>query len=52
MGKYYYGNSFKEAVSNPPVTIKSDKQLRSYKENYIWVIPADEVEEDEEEEDN
>ena len=40
--KYYYGNSYKEAVSNPPVEIKTTKQLRGYEENYTWVIPAEE----------
>lgn len=51
--KYYYGNSVKEALSNPPITIRSTKQLREYEENYWVVIPEDEVdliEENEEEE--
>ena len=41
--KYYYGNSYKEAVSNSPVNIKSAKQLRQYEENYTWVIPVEET---------
>lgn len=44
---YYYGNSYKEAISNPPVKIKTVKQLRQYEENYNFVIPEDELEEDE-----
>lgn len=47
--KYYYGNSYKEAVSNSPVEIKSAKQLRQYEENYTWVIPVEEVLPEEEE---
>ena len=43
MGKYYYGSSYKEALSNPPVTINSDKQLKGYMENYTWVIPVEET---------
>ena len=43
MGKYYYGSSYKEAISNPPVTIKSDKQLKGYMANYTWVIPVQET---------
>ena len=42
--KYYYGNSYKEAVSNNPVEIKSAKVLESYKEVYNVVIPANEIE--------
>lgn len=51
--KYYYGNDYKEAISNSPVTIRSAKQLREYEENYNFVIPEDEVDfEEEEEEEN
>lgn len=39
--KYYYGNSYKEAVSNNPVEINDTKILENYKENYNVVIPAD-----------
>lgn len=46
--KYYYGNSYKEALSNPSIEIKTTKQLRQYEEVYTWVIPADEIEEEEE----
>ena len=42
--KYYYGNSMKEAMSNPAVEIKSTKQLRQYEENYNIVIPVAEKE--------
>lgn len=45
---YYYGNDWKEAVSNPPVDIKSAKQLAQYEDNYNVVVPANEVEEDKE----
>ena len=51
--KYYYGNSWKEALSNPPVEIKTTKQLIQYEECYTFVIAADAVddsEDDEEEE--
>lgn len=51
--KYYYGNDYKEALSNDPVEITSTKQLREYEECYNVVIPADDEEEEElEEEDN
>ena len=46
MPKYYYGNSYKEAVSNPPIIIKTIKQLKGYKECYAFVIPAEEVDEE------
>ncbi len=52
MSKYYYGNSYKEAISNSPVEIDSAEQLEDYEENYNFVIPVDEVELDEEEEDD
>ena len=42
--KYYYGNSYKEAVSNSPVEINSSKVLKQYQEVYNVVIPEDEVE--------
>ena len=41
--KYYYGNSYKEALSNSPVEIKTAKQLSGYEENYTWVIPVEET---------
>lgn len=47
--KYYYGHSWKEALSNPPVNIRSVKQLTQYQEYYTFVIPADENEEEKEE---
>ena len=40
-GLYYYGNSMKEAMSNPPVEIKTAKQLIQYEANYTFVIAAD-----------
>ena len=40
-GIYYYGNSMKEAMSNPPVAIKTAKQLIQYEANYTFVISAD-----------
>lgn len=39
--KYYYGNSYKEAVSNDPIEIRSIKKLQQYQENYTFVIAAD-----------
>lgn len=50
--KYYYGNDYKEAISNNPVEIKSLKVLHQYEECYFFVIPADEVEEDNKDEDD
>ena len=47
--KYYYGNSYKEAVSNKPIEIKTTKQLNQYEENYSWVIPVEDVLPEEEE---
>lgn len=47
MSKYYYGNSYKEAISNSPVEINSAQQLEDYEDNYNFVIPVNEVEEDE-----
>ena len=38
--KYYYGNDYKEAVSNNPVEIKDTSVLEAYKKNYNVVIPA------------
>lgn len=42
--KYYYGNSYKEALSNDPIEIADTKTLRSYEEVYSVVIPANEEE--------
>lgn len=42
-GLYYYGNSMKEAMSNPPVKITTAKQLIQYEANYAFVIAADDV---------
>ena len=44
--KYYYGNSMKEAMSNPAVEIKTTKQLRQYEENYSIVVPEAELDEE------
>lgn len=41
--KYYYGNSWKEAVSNPPVEIRTTKQLVQYEQNYAVVIAANAI---------
>lgn len=48
--KYYYGNSWKEAMSNPPVEIKTTKQLVQYEECYSFVIAASAIDENKEEE--
>ena len=37
---YYYGNSLKEALSNPPVEIKTLEQLLQYESTYAFVISA------------
>lgn len=47
-GLYYYGNSMKEAMSNPPVKITTAKQLIQYEANYTFVIAADAVDKKEE----
>ena len=47
--KYYYGNSYKDALRNGPIEIKTTDALRSYEENYSVVIPADEIGLDEDE---
>jgi hypothetical protein len=47
MSKYYYGNSYKEAISNSPIEINSAQQLEDYEDNYNFVIPVSGVEEDE-----
>lgn len=44
--KYYYGNTPEEAVTNPPVEIKSTSTLESYHQNYTIVVPACDIEED------
>lgn len=36
--KYYYGHSWKEALANPPVNIRSIKQLQQYQDCYAFVI--------------
>ena len=41
--KYYYGNDYNEAISNPSVEIESASKLRRYEENYNVVIPVTEV---------
>lgn len=50
--KYYYGNSYKEAISNKPVEIKSVKMLRQYEDCYAFVIAEDEVNFDGDKEEN
>lgn len=40
--KYYYGNSYAEALGNEPIEINTTKQLRDYQENYHFVIPVSE----------
>lgn len=39
--KYYYGNSYKEAISNTPIEINDTKILEAYKENYSNVFLAE-----------
>lgn len=39
--KYFYGNSYKEALSNNPVEIESTEVLEAYKKNYSNVFPAE-----------
>lgn len=47
-GLYYYGNSMKEAMSNPPVEIKTAKKLIQYEANYTFIIAADALDKKEE----
>lgn len=49
--KYYYGNDYKEAMAGNPVEIKSAKLLEVYKEAYNVVVPAEECDLEEKEED-
>lgn len=42
--KYYYGNSYKEAISNDPVEINSIKILKQYQDAYSTVFLAEEDE--------
>ena len=49
--KYYYGNSYKEAISNNPVEIKSTRVLQQYQDVYNVVISVDDVDDDEDDED-
>ena len=44
--KYYYGNSYKEAISNNPVELDKVEILQAYEANYNVVIPANEFEEE------
>ena len=44
--KCYYGNTWKEAMSNPPIEIESAEQLQQYEECYTFVITKIEKEED------
>ena len=50
--KYYYGNSFKEAISNAPVEIKSTVILQQYQDVYDVVIAVVDVDEDDEDDEN
>jgi hypothetical protein len=43
--KYYYGNSYKSAISSTPVEIESTELLEKYKEVYSNVFPAEDDEE-------
>lgn len=43
MAKYYYGNSIKEALSNPAVDIETTNQLDQYVNTYNVVIRAEDV---------
>ena len=47
--KYYCGNSMKDAIANGAINIRSTKQLQAYQENYLVVIPVEDVDKDEEE---
>jgi uncharacterized protein YlxP (DUF503 family) len=46
--KYYYGNSYKEAVSNDPVEINSTRILQQYQDVYNVVISASDVDDEDE----
>lgn len=48
--KYYYGNSFKEAISNAPVEIKSTAILQQYQDVYNVVIAVVDVDDEDDEE--
>lgn len=38
--KYYYGNSYKEALANDPVELTTIEQYQQYTDNYSVVIPV------------
>ena len=42
--KYYYGNSYKEAISNNPIEINDTRILEQYKACYSNVFPVEEEE--------
>ena len=44
---YYYGNDYMEAIANEPVKISKTKTLRQYEDCYNFIIPIDEVFENE-----
>ena len=39
--KYYYGNSYKDALNNNPVNITNKNILQAYYDNYACVFPAE-----------
>ena len=41
--RYYYGNSYEEAIGNPPIEIKTVKKLQQYEKFYSFVIPVNEI---------
>lgn len=47
--KYYYGNSYKEAISNNPVEINSTRILKQYQDVYNVVIPVADVDDEDDE---
>ena len=47
--KYYYGNSYKEAISNDPVEINSTRELQQYQDAYNFVIPVDDIDDEDDE---
>ena len=49
--KYYYGNSYKEAISNDPVEINSTRELQQYQDVYNVVIPVADVDDEDAEDD-
>jgi len=41
--KYYYGNTYKEAINNAPADIQTTEQLQQYESCYAVIFPVETV---------